>query len=63
VGTNPVALAEDNTGAFIFAVDYAGSPDLKGYVFDTTNVGYLDAVVSESTGTDPVQASAIAAMH
>jgi 6-phosphogluconolactonase (cycloisomerase 2 family) len=63
VGTNPVALAEDNTGAFIFAVDFAGSPDLKGYVFDTTNAGYLDAVVSESTGTDPVQASAIAAMH
>lgn len=63
VGTNPVALAEDNTGTFVFAVDFGGSPDLKGYTFDTTNAGYLDAVVSGSTGTDPVQASAIAASH
>ncbi|HTB96234.1 MAG TPA: hypothetical protein VK716_04450 [Terracidiphilus sp.] len=63
VGTNPVALAEDSEDTFVFAVDYSGSPDLKGYTFDTTNAGYLDAVVSSSTGTDPVQASAIAATH
>jgi hypothetical protein len=63
VGTNPVALAEDNQGAFVLAVDFGGSPDLKGYTFDTTNAGYLDAVISSSTGTDPVEASAIAATH
>ena len=62
VGTNPVALAEDSTHNFIFAVDYGGDPDLQGYTFDSTNVGYLDAAVSGATGTDPVQASAIAAM-
>ncbi|MGA2729566.1 MAG: hypothetical protein ABSE96_17300 [Terracidiphilus sp.] len=61
VGTNPVALAEDSTGTFVFAVDYGGSPDLKGYTFDSTNAGYLDSAVSAATGTDPVQASAIAA--
>ncbi len=60
-GTNPVAMAEDSTGTFVFAVDYGGSPDLKGYTFDSTNAGYLDGVISAATGTDPVQASAIAA--
>ena len=61
VGTNPVALAQDSTGNFVFGVDYGGGPDLKGYQFDPTNAGYLDGVVSSATGTDPVQASAIAA--
>jgi 6-phosphogluconolactonase (cycloisomerase 2 family) len=61
VGTNPVALAEDNTGAFVFAADFGGSPDLKGYTFDSTNAGYLDGVISAATGTDPVQASGIVA--
>jgi 6-phosphogluconolactonase len=60
-GTNPVALAEDSTGSFVFTVDFGGSPDLKGYTFDTTNAGYLDATISVSTGTDPVEASGIAA--
>lgn len=60
-GTNPVALAEDSTGTFVFVVDIGGNPDLKGYTFDATNAGYLDAVISSQTGTDPVQASAIAA--
>jgi 6-phosphogluconolactonase (cycloisomerase 2 family) len=62
-GTHPQALAEDNTGTFVFAVNNGGSPDLDAYIFDTTNAGYLDSVISSSTGTDPVQASAIAAMH
>ncbi|MDE3186354.1 MAG: beta-propeller fold lactonase family protein [Acidobacteriota bacterium] len=62
-GTHTVALAEDNTGNFVFAVNYDGNPDLMGYVFDTTNPGYLDPVISTTTGTDPVQASGIAAAH
>ncbi|MGA8088358.1 MAG: beta-propeller fold lactonase family protein [Terracidiphilus sp.] len=62
-GTNPQALVEDNTQAFVFAADFGGSPDLIGYVFDTTNAGYLDKVISNATGTDPVQASAVAALH
>jgi 6-phosphogluconolactonase (cycloisomerase 2 family) len=62
-GTNPQGLVEDNTGAFVFAVDYGGNPDLLGYTIDSTHPGYLDTVISSATGTDPVQASAIAAWH
>lgn len=62
-GTNPQALAEDKTGTFVLAVDFGGNPDLKGYTFDTTKVGYLDAVISSATGTDPVEAAAIVAWH
>ena len=62
-GTNTVALAEDSTDQFVFAVSVGGSYDLTGYVFDSTNAGYLDTVVESTTGTDPVQASAIAAVH
>jgi 6-phosphogluconolactonase (cycloisomerase 2 family) len=61
VGTSPVAMAEDSTGTFVFAVDYGGSPDLEGYTFNSTNAGYLDSAVSSATGTDPVQASGIVA--
>jgi len=62
-GTNPQMLVEDNTKQFVFAVNFGGSPDLLGYTIDTTNAGYLNKVVSSQTGTDPVQASAIAAVH
>jgi 6-phosphogluconolactonase (cycloisomerase 2 family) len=62
-GTNPEAIVEDNTGAYIFAANYGGNPDLTGYTFSTTNVGYLVASISSATGTDPVLAAAIAAAH
>jgi 6-phosphogluconolactonase (cycloisomerase 2 family) len=62
-GTNPQMLAEDSTKQFVFAVNFGGNPDLLGYTIDATNAGYLDKVTSNTTGTDPVQASAIAALH
>ena len=62
-GTHTVALAEDSTDQFIFAVSAGGSYDLTGYVFDSSSAGYLDTVIQSATGTDPVQASAIAAAH
>jgi 6-phosphogluconolactonase (cycloisomerase 2 family) len=62
-GINPQSIVEDNTHAFVFAADSGGSPDLIGYVFDTTTAGNLDKVISNATGTDPVQASAVAALH
>ncbi len=62
-GTNPQMLAEDSTKQFVFAVNFGGSPDLLGYTISKTNAGYLDKVVSSQTGTDPVQATAIAALH
>lgn len=62
-GTEPQALVEDSSHQFVFAVDFGGSPDILGYTQDTTNAGYLDQVISNATGTDPVQASAIGALH
>jgi 6-phosphogluconolactonase len=62
-GINPQSMAEDSTGTFVLVTDFGGSPDLKGYTFDQTNAGYLDAVISSATGTDPVEATAIAAAH
>ncbi len=62
-GTNPQAIVQDNSKQFVFAVNVGGNPDLIGYTFDTTNAGYLDQVISSQTGTDPVQAGAIAAIH
>lgn len=62
-GTNPQAIVEDSSKQFVFAVDYGGSPDILGFTLDTTNAGYLDKVISGQTGTDPVQAGAIAAIH
>jgi 6-phosphogluconolactonase len=62
-GKYTVALAEDSTDQFVFAVNYGGSYDLTGYVFDSSSAGYLDTVVESTTGTDPVQASAIAALR
>jgi hypothetical protein len=62
-GTYPEEMVEDSTDQFIFVVNYGGSYDLMGYTFDSANAGYLDSAVSSSTGSDPVGASAIAAIH
>lgn len=62
-GTNPQVIVEDSTKQFVFASNFGGSPDLIGYTIDATNAGYLDKVISNATGTDPVQAVAVAALH
>ena len=62
-GLNPQAIVEDNTHQFVFAVNFGGSPDLTGYVIDTTKAGYLDQVTSNATGTAPTQAGAMVALH
>jgi hypothetical protein len=56
-----VGLTEDGLENYILVVDSGGSPDLEAYTFDTTTAGKLDSALSSSTGTDPVQAVAIAA--
>lgn len=63
-GVNPVSTAEDSTKTYLLVVDSGGGPDLQAYTFDTTTAGKLDASSSASgaTGTDPVQATAIAAI-
>jgi 6-phosphogluconolactonase (cycloisomerase 2 family) len=62
-GTNPESLAEDNSGTFVFVVNFGGNPDLRGFTFDSTNPGYLDSVLTSATGTDPVQATVVSALH
>ncbi len=61
-GTGPIGLAEDSTGTYVLAVNVSGSPALNAYTFDTTTAGKLDAYATAATGTDPVQAIAVAAV-
>lgn len=61
-GVSPVGLAEDSTSTYVLALNSGGSPDLSTYTFDATTKGQLDAGATSSTGTDPTQAIAIAAV-
>jgi hypothetical protein len=57
-GTAPVSLAEDSLDTYLLVVDSGGSPDFEAY---TMSAGALTSSATASTGTDPVQAGAIAA--
>ncbi len=64
-GVGTVGLAEDNTKTYVLAVNSSNSnnsPDLNTYTFDATTSGKLNAGATVATGTDPVQATAIAAV-
>ena len=60
-GITPLGLVQDSTGNYLLVVNSGGSPDLGAYTFDSTTAGKLDSALTSATGTDPVQASAIAA--
>lgn len=62
-GTNPVALAQDNTHTYIGVVNAGGTPDLQTYTISTTTPGALVAFKSAATGSDPTNAIAIVAAH
>ncbi len=53
-----LGMAEDSSGSFLLAVDFAGNPDLQAY---TMKSGTLTSVLTVSTGNDPAGAIAIAA--
>ena len=59
-GVSTLGLAEDSTGTYILAVNSSGSPDLNAFTIGTT--GALTSYATVSTGSDPVQAGAIAAI-
>jgi 6-phosphogluconolactonase len=59
-GVTTLGQAEDNTGTYILAVNAGGSPDLNAFTIGTS--GALTSYATASTGTDPVQAVAIASM-
>lgn len=54
-----LGLAEDSTGTYVLAVDFAGDPDLDAY---TMSSGALTSANTFMTGTDPVGAAAIASL-
>lgn len=61
-GIQPFDVAEDSDSNFVLAVSQGGSYDLEAYIFDTTTAGKLDVAITSSTGTDPTQAIAVAAV-
>ncbi len=61
-GITPLGLVQESTGNYLLVVNSGGSPDLQAFTFDSTTAGKLDSALTSATGTDPVQASAIAAL-
>jgi 6-phosphogluconolactonase (cycloisomerase 2 family) len=61
-GIQPAGLAEDSNANFVLSVSSGGSSDLTAYIFDTTTAGQLDVSITSTTGTDPTQAIAVAAV-
>lgn len=53
-GTQPLALAEDSSSQFLFAVSGLGNPYFNAYTFDATTAGKLDSQIVASTGSSPV---------
>jgi DNA-binding beta-propeller fold protein YncE len=62
-GTLPELMVEDKTDTYIALICAGGGPDLQVFKFDATTVGALDSVATAKTGTDPTEATAIAATH
>ncbi len=62
-GSLPELMVEDKTDAYIAVICAGGSPDLQVFKFDATTAGALDSLATSKTGTDPTQASALAATH
>lgn len=62
-GTLPVALVEDKSDAYVGVVCAGGSPDLQVFGISTSTPGALTAFATAKTGTDPSEASSVAATH
>jgi 6-phosphogluconolactonase (cycloisomerase 2 family) len=60
VGTQPQALALDQSKKFVLSANLGGSPDLQLFSFDSTTAGKLDP---GATATNATQAAAIASTH
>lgn len=53
-GVQPLGLAEDSTGTFVFEVGSLGSPYFDAYTFDTTTAGQLDSQITSTTATNSI---------
>jgi hypothetical protein len=56
-------MVEDKTDAYLAVICAGGNPDLQVFQFDATTAGALDSLATAKTGTDPTDASALAATH
>jgi hypothetical protein len=50
-GIQPLGMAEDSTGTFVFEVGSLGSPYFDAYIFDTTTLGQLDSQITSTTSS------------
>jgi 6-phosphogluconolactonase (cycloisomerase 2 family) len=62
-GSLPVAMVEDKSDTYIAVICSGGSPDLQLFTFNGSNAGALTSLATEKTGTDPTEATSIAATH
>ncbi len=62
-GTDPQAMVEDNSKTYIAVICAGGSPDLEVFTFNGSTPGALVKFSTATTGTDPTDASSIAATH
>ena len=60
-GTLPVAMVEDKSKAYIAVICAGGSPDLQVFSISSTTPGALTSLATAKTGTDPTEATSIAA--
>jgi len=62
-GALPVAMVEDKSDTYIAVVCAGGNPDLQMFSFGGSTAGALISFAKSTTGTDPTEASTIAATH
>jgi 6-phosphogluconolactonase len=53
-GAQPLGMAEDSTGTFVFEVGASGSPYFDSYTFDTTVLGQLDSQITATSAADSI---------
>jgi len=53
-GVQPLSMAEDSTGSYVFEVCSTGSPYFDAYTFDNTNTGQLDSQVTSTTAATSI---------
>ena len=53
-GAQPLGMAEDSTGSFVFEVGSSGSPYFDAYTFDATTSGKLDSQVTSTAAATSI---------
>ena len=53
-GVQPLGLAEDSSGQFVFEVGSQGSPYFDAYTFDSTTPGKLDSAVTATSAASSI---------